>query len=226
MKNNTECIYDVSSQKDDDGSSQYIHGVKRRRGIPRTLEEDVNELQSLYGHLKRAESIGEKPDPSAIESRLDKLMSMIERLGRTGQTLENVEMQATAPAAKVDATQLGDPRPSSGLDKSKAPSRSASPRRVAPESSNDEFPIPSGQATDLVDPVGSLNLGHLSLEDGGRSRLVKMELNIDIPFLTLIRYVGTTYWAYISGEVWCSLVIPTSRPFLLTGTRSMSLISC
>jgi hypothetical protein len=34
----------------------------------------VNELQSLYGHLKRAETIGEKPDPSAIESRLDKLM--------------------------------------------------------------------------------------------------------------------------------------------------------
>ena len=48
-------------------------------------------------------------------------------------------------------------------------SRPDSPRRVA-DSSNDEFPIPSGHATDLVDPVGSLNLGHLSLEDGGKSR--------------------------------------------------------
>lgn len=142
--------------------------------MPRTLEEDVNELQSLYGHLKRADSTGEKPDPSAIESRLDKLMSMIERLGGTGQTLENVGMQATAPDAKVEPTQLDDPRPSNGLNGNKTPSRSTSPCRIAPESSSDEFPIPSGQATDLVDPVGSLNLGHLSLEDGGRSRLVQI----------------------------------------------------
>lgn len=168
----------MSTQKDDDGrdgSSQNIqHGVKRRREIPPTLEEDVNELQSLYGHLKRAETIGEKPDPSAIESRLDKLMSMIERLGGTGQTLDNVEMQATAPDAKVEPTQLGDLRPSNRMVGNKTPSGSTSPRRIAPESSNDEFPIPSGQATDLVDPVGTLNLGHLSLEDGGRSRLVKL----------------------------------------------------
>ncbi|KAI2720948.1 transcriptional regulator family: Fungal Specific TF [Penicillium roqueforti] len=183
VKNNTECIYDVSSQKDDDrrdGSPQNIHGIKRRREMPRTLEEDVDELQSLYGHLKRAESTGEKPDPSAIESRLDKLMSMIERLGRNGQTLEDVEIQATA----VEPPQLDDSRPSNSLDGNKTPPRSTSPRRIAAESSSDEFPIPSGQATDLVDPVGSLNLGHLSLEDGGRSR-----------------YVGTTYWAYISGEI-------------------------
>ncbi|KAJ5188210.1 hypothetical protein N7472_007224 [Penicillium cf. griseofulvum] len=187
VKNNTECIYDVSYRKDNDrrdGSSQNVHGVKRRRETPRTLEENVDELQSIYGHLRRAESTGEKPDPSAIESRLDKLMSMIERLGGSDQTLEDVGMQATAPDAKVEPTLLDDPRPSNGLNGNKAPSRSTSPRRIAAESSSDEFPIPSGQATDLVDPVGSLNLGHLSLEDGGRSR-----------------YVGTTYWAYISGEI-------------------------
>jgi hypothetical protein len=175
VKNNTECIYDVSPQKDDDGrdgSSQNAHGVKRRREMPRTLEEDVKELQSLYTHLKRAESTGEKPDPSAIESRLDKLMSMIERIERSGQTLANMSMQATAPGAKVEPTHLDDPRPSNGLNGNITPSRSTSPRRIAPDS--DEFPIPSGQATDLVDPVGSLNLGHLSLEDGGRSRLVKI----------------------------------------------------
>ncbi|KAJ5921822.1 hypothetical protein N7516_009525 [Penicillium verrucosum] len=187
VKNNTECIYDVSSQKDDDardGSSQNSHGVKRRREMPRTLEEGVDELQSLYGQLRRAESTGEKPDPGAIESRLDKLMSMIERLGESGQTLEDAGVQATTLDAKVEPTQLGGPRASNDPNENETPSRSTSPRRIAAESSNDEFPIPSGQATDLVDPVGSLNLGHLSLEDGGRSR-----------------YVGTTYWAYISGEI-------------------------
>lgn len=142
--------------------------------MPRTLEEDVDELQSLYGQLKRAESTGERPDPSAIESRLDKLMSMIEHLGESGQTLEDVGMQVTALDAKVEPAGLDDPRASNDSNGTKTPSRSASPRRIAAESSSDEFPIPSGQATDLVDPVGSLNLGHLSLEDGGRSRLVRM----------------------------------------------------
>ncbi|OQD68293.1 hypothetical protein PENPOL_c003G08220 [Penicillium polonicum] len=187
VKNNTECIYDVSSQKDDDardGSSQNAHGVKRRREMPRTLEEGVDELQSLYGQLRRAESTGEKPDPGAIESRLDKLMSMIERLGETGQTLEDVGIQVAALDTKVEPTELDGPRANNDPNGNKTPSRSTSPRRIASESSSDEFPIPSGQATDLVDPVGSLNLGHLSLEDGGRSR-----------------YVGTTYWAYISGEI-------------------------
>ena len=178
-------MYDVSSQKDDegrDGSPQNMHGIKRRREMSRTLEEDVDELQSLYGQLKRAESTGEKPDPSAIESRLDKLMSMIERLGGSGQRLEDVEIQATG----VEPAQLDDSRPSNSLDGNKTPPISNSPRRIAAESSSDEFPIPSGQATDLVDPVGSLNLGHLSLEDGGRSRLVKLpHLTIQFIFLTL-----------------------------------------
>ncbi|QQK48436.1 C6 transcription factor, putative [Penicillium digitatum] len=187
VKNNTECIYNVPSQKEDDGrdgSSHNAHGVKRRREMSRTLEEDVDELRSLYGHLRRAQTTGEKPDPSAIELRLDKLMLMIERLGESGQTFEDVRMQATAQDVKVDPTQLDDPRASNDLNGNKTPSRSTSPHVFAAESSSDEFPIPSGQATDLVDPVGSLNLGHLSLEDGGRSR-----------------YVGTTYWAYISGEI-------------------------
>lgn len=144
--------------------------------MPRTLEEDVDELQSLYGQLRRAESTGEKPDPTAIESRLDKLMSMIERLGESGQTLEDVGMQVTASDAKVEPTQLDGPRTSNDPNGNKTPSGSISPRRNATESSSDEFPIPSGQATDLVDPVGSLNLGHLSLEDGGRSRLVRITL--------------------------------------------------
>ncbi|OQE40808.1 hypothetical protein PENCOP_c005G08980 [Penicillium coprophilum] len=190
VKNNTKCIYDVSFHKYDDardgldGSSQNVQGVKRRRGLPRTLEEDVDELQSIYGHLRRAESTGERPDPSAIESRLDKLMSMIERLGGRNQLLEDVGMQTATADVKVEPTQSDDPRSSDDLNGNKAQSRSTSPRRTATELSSDEFPIPSGQATDLVDPVGSLNLGHLSLEDGGKSR-----------------YVGTTYWAYISGEI-------------------------
>ncbi|KAJ5998118.1 hypothetical protein N7499_005503 [Penicillium canescens] len=186
VKNNTECIYDASAQRDEGArdTSQHTHGVKRRRENAQILEEGVDELQSIYGHLKQAESsTSDKSDPRAIESRLDKLMSMIERLGGTNQALEAAAEKDTTLDTKVEPTTSNDPRPSH-THGNVALSRPASPRRIAAESSGDEFPIPSGRATDLVDPVGSLNLGHLSLEDGGRSR-----------------YVGTTYWAYISDEI-------------------------
>lgn len=88
---------------------------------------------------------------------------MIERLSKTttNQPLDPVDRQYLAQNnAKFDYIQR-DSRPGDCPP---------SPRRAAADSSGDEFPIPSGHATDLVDPVGSLNLGHLSLEDGGRSR--------------------------------------------------------
>lgn len=181
-------MFDVSSQKREDardGPSRSGHGVKRRRETPRTWEDDVDELQSLYGHLRQAESSpDQKSDPRAIETRLDKLMSMIERLGGTSQALEAAEKQSAASTAGMESALMEELRQSNARNERSVPSRPSSPRRAVAESSGDEFPIPSGQATDLVDPVGSLNLGHLSLEDGGKSR-----------------YVGTTYWAYISHEV-------------------------
>lgn len=133
----------------------------------------MDELQSIYGHLRETEpETGEKPDTGAIESRLDKLMSMIERLGGKDQALNVVGTQRTTPDTKVEPRQLDDLPQHNQLNGNGTGKRAVSPRRVAADSSGDEFPIPSGQATDLVDPVGSLNLGHLSLEDGGRSRLV------------------------------------------------------
>ncbi|KAJ6031652.1 transcriptional regulator family: Fungal Specific TF [Penicillium herquei] len=187
-KTGAECVYDTASQKRDDErdeAERNNQGVKRRRGTPRTWEEDVDELQSIYGHLRQTESpTGQKPDSRAIEHRLDKLMSMIERIGGSSNALEAAEKRAAAPSAAVESALLEELRRAHAQNGRTTSPRPSSPRRAAAESSGDEFPIPSGQATDLVDPIGSLNLGHLSLEDGGRSR-----------------YVGTTYWAYISHEI-------------------------
>ncbi|KAJ5682995.1 transcriptional regulator family: Fungal Specific TF [Penicillium macrosclerotiorum] len=183
-----ECVYDTSSQKNQEVPeeiAQPSHGVKRRRGAPRSWENDVDELQTIYGNLKNAGTSNEpKADPRAIEARLDKLMTMIERLGGTPRALEEAERQGVVGSSGVDAALLEQLRQGRASGGRLVSSRPSSPRRAGAESSGDEFPIPSGQATDLVDPVGSLNLGHLSLEDGGRSR-----------------YVGTTYWAYISHEI-------------------------
>lgn len=132
----------------------------------------MDELQSIYGHLRDEDSrSGQKGNPRAIEARLDKLMSMIERIGGNSHVLEEAERQGVAPTGGMEFALLEQLPQRSGIGNGQsASSRRSSPRRTAAESSGDEFPIPSGQATDLVDPVGSLNLGHLSLEDGGRSR--------------------------------------------------------
>ncbi|KAJ5676491.1 uncharacterized protein N7477_002124 [Penicillium maclennaniae] len=187
-KTGAECVYDVSSQKREeerDGPFRSGQGVKRRRGTSRTWEENVDELQSIYGNLREAESSPDhKPDPRAIESRLDKLMTMIERIGGASQAPEAIEEQSVASSAGLGSALMQDLRQRNARNETFDPSQQSSPRRAPTESGGEEFPIPSGQATDLVDPVGSLNLGHLSLEDGGRSR-----------------YVGTTYWAYISHEI-------------------------
>lgn len=164
----------MSSQKRkdaDDGSARGAQGVKRRRQTPRSWEEGVDELQSIYGDLREVRSSpDQRLDPRAIEARLDKLMSMIEHIGSPGQASKAAERQLTSSTDGMDSALMEKLRQGSARNGTSATSRPVSPRRAAVESSGDEFPIPSGQATDLVDPVGSLNLGHLSLEDGGRSR--------------------------------------------------------
>lgn len=154
-------------------------------------EEEADEIQSMYGDLGRSESPSQKSGSHAIEARLDKLTSMIERLSKTNQALDQEDRQLLLESAQRDSRQINGQSVKSAV-KSAVKSRGVSPRPAA-ESNSDEFPIPSGHATDLVDPVGSLNLGHLSLEEGGRSR-----------------YVGTTYWAYISHEV-CGMLTTLRR---------------
>ncbi|KAL5339900.1 hypothetical protein BJX70DRAFT_362797 [Aspergillus crustosus] len=183
IKNGTECIYDPASQRENEqrnGRDKDGLGVKRRRESSKQLEDDdYEDLQSIYGHLRQAGPTEQK----SIEARLDKLTSMIERLSKTSQPLDPEERQLLAQhQAQHEAQSAVHDLSRSETRGSNADSPPSSPRRTA-DSSSDEFPIPAGHATDLVDPVGSLNLGHLSLEDG-RSR-----------------YVGTTFWAYISHEI-------------------------
>ena len=97
-KNGSECVYDVSAQGDVEAPNSRrdeVHGVKRRREISRPLEEDVEDLQSIYGHLRQAGSVEQKSGSTAIEARLDKLTSMVERLSKN-QPLDSLERQLLA----------------------------------------------------------------------------------------------------------------------------------
>lgn len=116
----------------------------------------------------------------AIEARLDKLTNMIESLSKAKGPLPVKEMSRQLQTISQDIDLRIPPEapstpPQTTTSKTKPISRAASPRRTA-DLSGDEFPIPAGDATDPVDPVGSINLGHLSLEDGKSRYALDMRL--------------------------------------------------
>lgn len=174
-KNGTECSYDVApkkgstTQEDDEYTN---HGVKRRRETSRPLDEDVDMSQAFFSGRGGAPEL--RGGSHAIEARLDKLTNMIERLSKANDSIPIQEMsrqlQTMTQAVEPQASAKPAPSASNGgaAPKKMANSGAASPRRGG-DTSGDEFPIPAGNAADPVDPIGSLNLGHLSLEDG-RSR--------------------------------------------------------
>jgi hypothetical protein len=103
---------------------------------------------------------------------------MVENLTRTngqedGESPPEEPDEPSMPKTPEDGARLQAPHWNHRRGSNKQ-SRSTSSERAGDD----------GPARDLVDPMGNLNLGHLSIEDGGRSR-----------------YVGTTFWAYISDEI-------------------------
>ena len=164
VKTGSECVYDVRSLQQRRPSEEREQSrLKRRRDAQRLAHAPLTELLDVKGGLRELQEQGVDArvgGSGEIAARLDRLTSMIERLSQAqpGQGEEG------------DAVSVGD-------------TRSSSPKRNG-DAGSDDFPIPAGLETDLVDPVGSLNLGHLSLDESGKSR-----------------YVGTTYFAYISDEI-------------------------
>jgi hypothetical protein len=143
--------------------------------MSRSIDGEIDESQSFLAGWKDGRGHQDpRNNAQAIEARLDKLTNMIERLSKANGSLSVDEMgrQLRMMNQDIDTRTIAKSAAfaARGRTPKNAPGSSAtSPRRTA-DSSGDEFPIPAGNATDLVDPIGSLNLGHLSLEDGGKSR--------------------------------------------------------
>ena len=82
-----------------------------------------------------------------------------------------------APLTRMDTL---TPVPTMGLPGSKRPGVD----RVKTKSPAYEFELPTGSSAELGDPLNNLNLGYLSIQEGGRTR-----------------YIGSTFWAYMSDEL-------------------------
>lgn len=169
-KNSTECAYDTELHQDDarPNRTRRANRTKRRREIGHT-EENANENLPTYETLRQTSSSnGQKTDLTAVEAHLAQLVSLVERLRKDNQAHESTEMQLAVSNSGVETAPMkeGNFRTESVVEESGSPSSAAA------DCSSDDFPIPKGQTTDLVDPLETSNLGHMSLGDGGRSRSV------------------------------------------------------
>jgi hypothetical protein len=161
-------------------------GVKRRRETSRPSEMDASEPELLFKGLEYGSQVPLQAEQRSgldwILARLDKLKVVIETLSKANDSppVDDLNRQLqmmishVEPAAqdRQNMTKSHMALRQGSKEKSSLNSRQASPHHINTDSNCDEFPIPSGNAADPVDPVGSLNLGHLSLQDGGKSRYV------------------------------------------------------
>ncbi|KAI5290765.1 hypothetical protein KEM54_000522, partial [Ascosphaera aggregata] len=146
-------------------------------------------------------SVPRDVDEQDIAARLDRLNNLVERWSRKDglQWLQDLDvaMQGQQVMRKDgcrdsegETTSHNSPRHTASPTRGQIAHKRASFKNEPPaiEQRNEkngepDFPVPE-QDHELADSVGALNLGHLSLEGGGKSR-----------------YVGTTYWAYVSHEI-------------------------
>ncbi|KAI5306713.1 hypothetical protein KEM56_007485 [Ascosphaera pollenicola] len=138
-------------------------------------------------------------DGQEIAARLDRLSNLVERWSRSDglQWLKELDKAIQGQQEKEKERARDHESEQTPQDKHQhATSHSPATSKQTPfrgeVQTNDQrtertgepdFPVPE-QDNELADSVGALNLGHLSLEGGGKSR-----------------YVGTTYWAYVSQEI-------------------------
>ena len=185
----------------DSSPEEARHGTKRRK--EETFQKDGSSEQTSpeSNNSVPPESVEKPASNGTIESRLDRLTSLVEALSRgkapesfepsypdfgirqeknnrpTKPSLASYKSQDNGPSLLAPVASRSSHGP--GEDRSRNPSAER-----ALKSPVYDFDIPTASSTDLSDPMGNLNLGYLSIQEGGRSR-----------------YIGSTFWAYVSDEL-------------------------
>ena len=176
------------------------HDLKRRRKAE-SIEGNQRQRETFSlnsgddGSIQQsslADSSASEPSQD-IGSKLDRLTAMVEHLSRKGPP-----EVAASPKKTSRRKRIGTLRPISGHDGSNISRRLFNefpPTRTDISSKfviNQELDHSEGDTSSdqrepddkATDAVGDLSLGHLSLQEGGRSR-----------------YIGSTYWAYLTDEI-------------------------
>ncbi|MCJ1379775.1 hypothetical protein MMC17_002878 [Xylographa soralifera] len=160
-----------------------------QREVPQPVEDE--ESSSSENEPPPKTRPPASPIPSDISDRLDRLTTLVEQLSRKDATnLTVLAEKQPQNVSREPARQAFSGKPKGNLSRGpskqspvKSPSTDASSSSIG-EEGDDNISEQPDASYDTTDGEGELTLGHLSLQEDGRSR-----------------YVGNTHWAYVAGEI-------------------------
>ncbi|MCJ1402365.1 hypothetical protein MMC11_005585 [Xylographa trunciseda] len=189
-KSKDRCSYDAVTSPVVESSSRTVP-KRRRTATSSEAPQPVEDGESSSSENKPSPKTRPPATaiPSDISERLDRLTTLVEQLSHKDAT--NLGTSAGRQPQTVSREPARRPLPRTGKS-SRGPSQRSpakSPSTDASTSGNgeegdDSIPKQTDASYDTTDGEGELTLGHLSLQEDGRSR-----------------YVGNTHWAYVAGEI-------------------------
>ena len=187
LKNQERCEWSTESRGSStlaDSSPELARNFKRRKTDTAGEDDDDDSSEELSPGSNGTKENGAVN--GGIEERLDRLTQLVEALSRGNHDEATTRLESEFGLRKEKVSRRA-PSPANNVEDDDSPrilsSRRAS-RALSPGNPDRTFEIPTADSADLEDPLSKLNLGYLSVQEGGRSR-----------------YVGSTWFAFISDEL-------------------------
>ena len=200
-----DCVYNENNNQDpiSTSTSTYTESSpeEMRLGVKRRIDNSASrESSTERTSPTTSEGTYEPRKQSSIEDRLDRLTSLVEALSNGkaheeepvdnfGHRIGLREIDANGVPPRRNSLKFGSTasavvkaaadQSTRQQDRDRSRGQSTERAKWTPEPA-----LPAGEASELADPMSKMNLGYLSVQEGGRSR-----------------YVGPTFWAYVSDEI-------------------------
>lgn len=198
LKTHDECIYNTNHRSGsvvtESSPEETRQRAKRKKTDSHRRGSSADNTSPSSNGSGGPESAATPATSTSIESRLDRLTQLVEALNKSngaeavnkilpefGIRQEKRNGRTLTSDKEADELQLLAPpvsKPTKG-NHSRDPSTESNYK-----SSGGEFPLPLANSAESADPLENINLGYLSIQEGGRTR-----------------YVGSTFWAYVSDEL-------------------------
>ena len=196
VKAQDECVYSTNNRSGsvnaESSPEDTKHGAKRKKTETYRRESSADHTSPSSNGSGGPETASTPATNGSIESRLDRLTQLVEALNKNNGTeaVNKVLPEFGIRQEKKNGRTFVSDKEADELQLL-APVRSAKQnhsRDTSTESnfkaSGAEFQLPSANSADPADPLENINLGYLSIQEGGRTR-----------------YIGSTFWAYVSDEL-------------------------
>jgi hypothetical protein len=189
LKTQDQCVYSANNRSEsiaNESSPEEIRrAAKRKKSDNYQRESSADNTSPSSNGSGGQESAATPAASGSIESRLDRLTQLVEALNRKNNSEVGDKVLPEFGIRKEKRNSHGftgdkevDELQQVGVHDSK-PSKGSQPRKASAE-----FQLPSANPGESADPLENINMGYLSIQEGGRTR-----------------YVGSTFWAYVSDEL-------------------------